>query len=274
MDLKEAKNILNEEGYRLVEGKIEEPIGYFPVSLKRAIDSVLIKLSAKERSDKILRKIIMTESNHLARMYFYNGAVSTDMEKWILDCYNEKVNLKESTEEEDEDKTSDAVNLLGQLHYQICNGGWAQACQNGYVDTLDEYPFLKWKDELEEEFKDSPLLEKIKKAIELIRSAMDSTQKEEVCGNCNGEGSWEEDDEEDEDGYVSTHTERCYSCDGEGTLSVDTFRETDFDRSFGLNDWASDWDSKYYEEIDSDTIDDITKQSHTHSVVLDAIRGK
>ena len=33
------------------------------------------------------------------------------------------------------------------------------------------------------------------------------------------------------------------------------------------------WDDSYYQEIDLDTIDDLTKQSHTHSVVLDAIKG-
>ena len=33
------------------------------------------------------------------------------------------------------------------------------------------------------------------------------------------------------------------------------------------------WDSKYYTVIDLDLIDDLTNQSHTHSVVLDAIRG-
>jgi hypothetical protein len=173
--------------------------------------------------------------------------------------------------EDTEGENSAAVNILANLHYQICNGGWEQACFNGYVDELDDYGVTKWEKELETEFADSPLLKKIKKAVELIKSAMKQTVKEKDCPECGGEGSWEE-TEEDEDGYEQSHTEYCSNCDGDGSVSVDTYSDVDFG-SGSANDWADSWDSNYYEQVDSDTIDDVTKQSHTHSVVLDAIRG-
>jgi len=174
--------------------------------------------------------------------------------------------------EDTEEGNSKAVNILANLHYQICNGGWGQACYNGYVDELDDYGVAKWEKELETEFANSPLLEKIKIAVKLIKSAMKQTVMERICPECNGEGSWEE-TEEDEDGYENSRTEYCSSCNGDGTVSVDTYNDVDFGRGTA-NDWADSWDSNYYERVDSDTIDDITKQSHTHSVALDAIRGK
>ena len=175
----------------------------------------------------------------------------------------------EVEEVEEEQTNSPAVNILANMHYQICNGGWEQACYNGYVDELDEYGVSRWEKELETEFADSPLLEKVKKVVELIKTAMKQTVMEKNCPDCNGEGSWEE----DEEGYQSSHTEYCSNCDGDGTVSVDTYDEVDFG-SGTANGWADDWDSNYYEQVDSDTIDDITGQSHTHSVILDAIRGK
>ena len=175
-------------------------------------------------------------------------------------------------EDTEEGENSAAVNILANLHYQICNGGWEQACYNGYVDELDDYGVAKWEKELETEFANSPLLEKVKKVVELIKSAMKQTVMERNYPDCNGEGSWEE-TEEDEDGYENSHTEYCSNCDGDGTVSVETYNDVDFG-SGTANDWADNWDSNYYEQVDSDTIDDITKQSHTHSVVLDAIRGE
>lgn len=174
--------------------------------------------------------------------------------------------------EDTEEEISEAVKILANLHYQICNGGWEQACYNGYVDELNNYGVKKWEKDLETEFAKSPLLKKVKKVIELIKSAMEQTVMVRNCPDCNGEGSWEE-TEEDEDGYEESHTEYCDKCDGDGVVGVKTYDRVDFG-SGTANDWADNWDSNYYEQIDSDTIDDITKQSHTHSVVLDTIRGK
>ena len=174
--------------------------------------------------------------------------------------------------EDTEEEISEAVKILANLHYQICNGGWEQACYNGYVDELDTYGVKKWEKDLETEFAKSPLLKKVKKVIELIKLAMEQTVMVRNCPECNGEGSWEE-TEEDEDGYEESHTEYCDNCDGDGVVGVKTYDRVDFG-SGTANDWADNWDSNYYEQVDSDTIDDITKQSHTHSVVLDTIRGK
>ena len=105
--------------------------------------------------------------------------------------------------------------------------------------------------EIKTEFAKTPLLKKVKKVIELIKSAMEQTVMVRNCPDCDGEGSWEDD----------------------GVIEVETYDDVDFGRGTA-NDWADAWDSNYYEQVDSDTIDDITKQSHTHSVVLDIIRGK
>ena len=201
-------------------------------------------------------------------------------EEWEEDAYqNESVNkaikLLESVGyivEDTEEEISEAVKILANLHYQICNGGWEQACYNGYVDELNNYGVKKWEKDLETEFAKSPLLKKVKKVIELIKSAMEQTVMVRNCPDCNGAGSWEE-TEEDEDGYEESHTEYCDKCDGDGVVGVKTYDRVDFG-SGTANDWADAWDSNYYEQVDSDTINDITKQSHTHSVVLDTIRGK
>ena len=180
--------------------------------------------------------------------------------------------LEEGIIEDTEEENSEAVKILANLHYQICNGGWEQACYNGYVDELNNYGVKKWEKDLETEFAKSPLLKKVKKVIELIKSAMEQTVMERNCPECNGAGSWEE-TEEDEDGYEESHTEYCDNCDGDGVIEVETYDRVDFG-SGTANDWSDAWDNNYYEQVDSDTIDDITKQSHTHSVVLDTIRGK
>ena len=159
--------------------------------------------------------------------------------------------------EDTEEENSEAVKILANIHYQICNGGWEQACYNGYVDELNTYGVKKWEKDLETEFAKSPLLKKVKKVIELIKLAMEQTVMERMCPECNEE----------------SHTEYCDNCDGDGVVGVKTYDDVDFG-SGTANDWADNWDSNYYEQVDSDTIDDITKQSHTHSVVLDTIRGK
>ena len=208
-----------------------------------------------------------------------NESTITEIRKYNKD--NLTMNLNEAKQilkrngyilEDTEEENSEAVKILANLHYQICNGGWEQACYNGYVDELNTYGVKKWEKDLETEFAKSPLLKKVKKVIELIKLAMEQTVMERNCPECNGEGSWEE-TEEDEDGYEESHTEYCDRCDGDGVVGVKTYDRVDFG-SGTANDWSDAWDSNYYEQVDSDTIDDITKQSHTHSVVLDTIRGK
>lgn len=99
----------------------------------------------------------------------------------------------------------------------------------------------------------------------MIANAIDQTDMVTSCQDCGGSGEIEY--EEDEDGNIEYET--CSCCNGEGTFSVDMFNNVSF--YDGLNDWTDEWNSKYYNQINSDIIDDLTNQSHTHSVVLDAI---
>lgn len=158
-----------------------------------------------------------------------------------------------------------ALEMLKYMHYQICNGGFEQACGNGYVDDLlDEFGTAhKWikqlKEELDMRTKEG---EEAIKAAEMISLAIGDTDLITSCQDCDGEGVYMEDDYE----------ETCEYCNGDGFIAVDSFSEVSFDSDHGFNDWAEEWDSKYYDTIDSDIIDDLTGQSHTHSVVLDMIK--
>ena len=84
------------------------------------------------------------------------------------------------------------------------------------------------------------------------------------CGYCGGSG-YTTYENENEDGEYVTEEETCSECNGDGTIEVEDYKDADFE--------DTGWDDSYYQEIDSDVIDDLTKQSHTHSVVLDAIKG-
>lgn len=155
---------------------------------------------------------------------------------------------------------SDALSLLSDLHYQICNGGLAQACYNGYIDDLDSYGGLDFiKDIIEECGKNSDAAV----AASMIVDAMNKISLVKRCPECDGNGELED---EDEDGDV--HSETCRECDGEGTVSADDYSEIDVDMP-----WMDQWDEQYYNTVDSDAIDDLTGQSHTHSVALDTAKS-
>lgn len=167
--------------------------------------------------------------------------------------------------EDEEQKT--ALDWLRDLHYQICNGGIGQACYNGYVDdVIDAYgDFESWVDQLKKEVDETTNEGKMAiKAATMISNIVNNISKVKECGECGGSG-YNEFEEEDEDGEITTTEERCPYCNGDGYYDVDKYSEADIDENG--------WDSEYYTEIDSDVIDDLTNQSHTHSVVLDAIRG-
>lgn len=166
--------------------------------------------------------------------------------------------------EDEEQKT--ALDWLRDLHYQICNGGIGQACYNGYVDdVIDAYgDFESWVDKLKKEVDETTNEGKMAiKAATMISNIVNNISKVKDCGECGGSG-YNEFEEEDEDGEITTTEEPCPYCNGDGYYDVDKYSEADIDENG--------WDSEYYTEIDSDVIDDLTNQSHTHSVVLDAIR--
>ena len=170
--------------------------------------------------------------------------------------------LKESEE------NLSALDWLRDLHYQICNGGLEQACDNGYVDRLlENYDSAEaWVDALEEELNlETPSEKECVKAADMIAKAIDKIEYVQECPDCGGEGSWTEEDEDGE-----SYTETCSRCNGEGEIDCDSAADVDFSV---YNSWADEWDSMYYKEINSDLVDDATEQSHNHSRVLDMVQG-
>lgn len=161
-----------------------------------------------------------------------------------------------------------ALELLGALHYQICNGGIEQAANNGYLDILNEYGYNKFIMDLRNlvDISTDAGAACLDAAVEII-DACEEIQMCKLCQDCDGSGEYESEDE-----YGDSISDTCDLCNGEGTLSVDRFSDVDFGDGTG-NEWTDDWDSKYYEKINSDLIDDATNQSHTHSDLLDAIRS-
>ena len=167
-----------------------------------------------------------------------------------------------------EENSQTALGWLRDLHYQICNGGIAQACYNGYVDDVIEAygNFESWVEQLKNEVDESTKEGQMAiKAATMIANKVKEIPLTQNCGYCGGSGYTTYEDE-NEDGEYVTEEETCTECNGEGTIDVDDYKDADFE--------DTGWDDSYYEEIDSDTIDDLTKQSHTHSVVLDAIKGQ
>lgn len=168
---------------------------------------------------------------------------------------------------EDEKESLTAIDWLGNLHYQICNGGMAQACFNGYVDdVIDVYgSFDKWVEQLKKEVDESTEEGQMAiKAATMIAQKVDDIPKVKNCMDCDGSG-YTEYEEEDEDGEPQTIEEPCDTCGGQGFYDVEDYRDVDLD--------DDNWDNRYYTEIESEPIDKLTNQSSTHSVVLDAIKG-
>lgn len=160
-----------------------------------------------------------------------------------------------------------AVEWLGQLHYQVCNGGLEQACYNGYVDgVIGAYgSFGEWVEALKSEVSGESGRKAVE-AAEMISGGVDKISLTRCCPDCGGSGSIRY-EEEDEDGESVECEETCTECNGSGTIDVETYAEVDFEGQPGVDAW----DDEYYSRVDSDAIDDLTGQSHTHSVILDAI---
>ena len=175
-------------------------------------------------------------------------------------------------EQETQNKT--ALKWLGDLHYQICNGGMAQACYNNYVDDVIEAygSFDEWVDALTKELAGKENADKVIEVAKFIAKGVGKISMTKNCPDCDGSGyiTYEE---ENEDGETETHEEPCCECGGSGIIDVDKYCDVDF--CGGENTYA--WDSEYYILVDKDNIgdliDDLTNQSHTHSFVLDYIKS-
>ena len=167
-------------------------------------------------------------------------------------------------------ETHTALYWLGHLHYQICNGGLAQACVNGYVDdVIEQYgSFDDWVASLKQEIgNESEASRKALDAARLIADGVSKVPLTKSCPDCDGSGYISYEEEDDEGNTVTTeHT--CSECHGYGTLDVDRYADVEFE-VYGKYDF----DSEYYDTVDSDAIDDLTHQSHSHSVILDMLAG-
>ena len=187
--------------------------------------------------------------------------------KELKDMYITNPKLVSEKKIQESEENPDAMTLLKWLHYQICNGGLEQAAENGYIDRLFNYGEDKFIDDVKQAVDVSTDAgAACLKAALMIANAADQLQLTKICPDCYGYGEYET-----EDDFGEPTTERCSLCNGDGTLGVSDYSDIDFGSGSG-NEWTDSWDSKYYKEIDSNLVDDATGQSHTHSVVLDAIR--
>ena len=125
--------------------------------------------------------------------------------------------------------------LLGKYNQQVCNGGHVQYFDNGYASISGGgYASTKDNIELHQELED--LAGKLLPESDLKEVLMECLKKfegrisegSEECGDCNGEGGWyteEEEEYEDEDGEMSYGTneewETCWSCHGDGYIDTD-----------------------------------------------------
>ena len=155
-----------------------------------------------------------------------------------------------------------AVEWLGQLHYQICNGGMAQACFNGYIDDLIEaYGSVDdWANALKHELGDTEAGRKATEAAQFIVKGVDGISLSKSCPDCDGSGYLQY-EEEDEDGETVTVEETCCECNGSGIIDVDRYADVDFEH-FGVDNW----DHEYYTLVDSDLIGRMQKAMSNQNV--------
>lgn len=150
----------------------------------------------------------------------------------------------------------------------------AQACSNGYVDDVIEAygTFDEWVDALTKELAGKKDADKVIEVAKFIANGVSKIFMTKNCGYCDGAGYTTYEDE-DEDGETVTHEETCCECGGSGIIDVDKYCDVDFD----VVGYHYHWDSEYYALVDKDNvsniIDDLTHQSHTHSIVLDVIKS-
>ena len=170
-------------------------------------------------------------------------------------------------EEDAKKEYETALNLLRNLHYQVYNGGIQQCAKNGYLDDLEDYGTNQFIADIRNEIDVSTDAgAECLKAAQMFVDVLDEVKKTRICQDCGGDGQMQEEDE-----YGDVEYSDCPYCNGEGTIEVDRYADADFD-DFSDNGWHDKWDEKYY-QLNGDMIDDATGQTHTHSVVLDALRG-
>lgn len=125
---------------------------------------------------------------------------------------------------------------LGNMNYQVNNGGWSQWHLNGYSEDLEDIIEIAKKGTAQG-IKYFDTLLQILTDIEALGEPKDYNDTEEcTCSYCSGHGTITDYNEDDEEIEVD-----CPECGGEGTWEEDIDGEEEY-RSL-LNDF----DNKYYE---------------------------
>lgn len=113
--------------------------------------------------------------------------------------------------------------LLGNMNYQVCNGGWIQWCDNGYCTELMAVRTILIEMNTERSNHIAVMLNKVAETLkhDVLHGGVskgfcgdyfaDMESEDEECANCDGTGKV---DDEDDDGNVIKVT--CDWCDGDG----------------------------------------------------------
>ena len=166
----------------------------------------------------------------------------------------QKRRQEEESKQLDRRKQS-AKNHLANLIYQVCNGGVAQYCGNGYADELKhDANTFDIPGTLKQMGCPQQGIIAIEKMIEYLQD--DPLM---VCEECGGEG-YISDDETDEE-------QECPECFGDGYVDAGDWQHCDLEQ-YG---WFDRYDKWLY-SLDLDELDNWTDQSHNHSVFMDMMQ--
>lgn len=127
-----------------------------------------------------------------------------------------------------------AAVIMGNLNYQVCNGGFAQWDDNGYSDDLEALKEICDKG-IELGLSDFVELKKILLDFEDVPEERHYTDIV-TCSDCKGKGYFNEEDEEGEEIEVN-----CYECDGTGKVDEET------DNWDEIREELDSLDNRYYE---------------------------
>jgi len=119
--------------------------------------------------------------------------------------------------------------LLGNLNYQVCNGGWIQWCDNGYCTKIAIVTKVVAQMNTELSKRVLAMLKQVESTLkdEVVAGEVAShgwggdyfanmEPEEEECWNCRGEGTLSYEDDEGND-----KNETCPECGGDGVITTD-----------------------------------------------------
>lgn len=145
-----------------------------------------------------------------------------------------------------EAKQNQAV-LLGNLNYQIGNGGFRQWVDNGYGTEIDNVLAVLGEVGTANAHKVIGMLESLRPFLRegaenrgCFSTYWIQEETEEECSECNGSGYIQNEEDEDEEGNINEHEERCDCCNGSGYCEG-----PEEDSSEGI-ELAEKYDNEYY----------------------------